>query len=393
MKFNRSFWTFTALAAVLVVGLLAIGSTFGVKCAVVAYLGANALCSPLMSFSLGAHTSIADLWTPAVWIPGIAERLTTRKSLINSGICVRNPYTAEAVAGPGTKVEVPFIREVHVDDAPQQENNDVTVSSLASGKQTIAILNRRWAVGATALSKAVSGADPLGSAFNFMADNRLRQRQKTLLSILRGVFGNAAAPGAGAAAFKAMRRDIFLEAGAAPAAGQLFSSDEYIKSLGLMGEVKDMLDGCVIVCHSAIEQAMLLQDDITVVRDSEGKPRIQTYKNAPVFVSDLLYRAGATSGMVYDTYIFAPGAVAYDEAPQTSNVGDVASLVKIEDGKQNNVAFADYTRFCMHPQGASWAGAPAGQSATNAELATEGNWTLALNDIKNARIVCLRTNG
>ncbi|HYC65869.1 MAG TPA: hypothetical protein VEC14_14160 [Reyranellaceae bacterium] len=374
-------------------GFLAAEALLGFEVAVLLFGLLLVSGMPKASYTLGAHTNVANLWTPAIWVQGMAERVTTRPSLINSGIMARDRIIQEAAEGPGTKIEIPFIKEPNISDGIQVENNDVTIDNLTSGKQTAAILNRRWGIGNTALSKAVSGADPLRAALDFMSDIRLRQRQVTLLNILRGVFGFAAAPGAGAAAFKPMRRDIFSETGAAPTAEKLFSSDEFVKTLGLFGEVKDNLDSCAIVCHSAIEQAMLLQDDITFIRDSEGNKRIKTYKGAPVFVSDLLSRAGTVSGTVYDIYIFLPGAIAYGEKPQTSEVGEVAALLKVEDAKQNNVGYADYTRFIMHPQGAAWTGNPAGQSATNAELATEGNWSLAYGDAKNVRVACLRTNG
>lgn len=340
-----------------------------------------------------AHTTIANLWTPVTWIPGVAERVTTRTSILNSGILVTDPTIKAVATGPGRVAEIPFIKEPNFADEIQVEGTAPTVNNLTSGQQTCTILNRVSAIGNTALSKAVSGADPLRAAYDFISDIRLRQRQTTLISTVRGAFGFSAAPGAGSAAFKALRRDIFSETGASPTSEKLFSSDEYIKTLGLMGEAKDSLDGAVILCHSAIEQAMLLQDDITVIRDSEGKARVRTYKDAPVFVSDALVRAGTTSGFVYDTYIFMPGAIAGGEKDQSDQVGEVASMLLEGDIAKNNVALYDRTRFVLHPQGAKWGGTPAGQSATNAELATEGNWTLAYGDVKNVRMVCLRSNG
>ncbi|WP_438482735.1 hypothetical protein [Oleiharenicola lentus] len=386
------------LAAVLLVGLLAFGldqlaTHYGPKVAVCAFLAVNAMFMPKPSMTLGAHTTVANLWVPAIWIVGIAERVLTRVGLINSGIAIRDPQIVEAASGGGTAVEIPFFKEADMQDDIQVENGDLTIQNVTSGKQRAAILNRRLGFGATALSKGVSGADPLGFALDTVSDNRLRNRQRTLLHIMRGVFGFAAAPGAGAAAFKTLRRDIFSETGAAPSADKLFSSDEFLKTIGLLGELKDTMDDAVIVCHSDIETAMSLQEDVTIIRDSEGKKRVKDYKGSRVIVSDLLRRAGGVSGFVYDTYIFMPGAVAYGEKPQASEVGEISTFYPILDTSKNNKGFADYTRFIMHPQGAAWAGNPAGQSATNAELAVEANWTLAYADARGARIVCLRSNG
>ncbi len=369
---------FTVLLGLIVIGLGKFFDAFGIHFPIVASLG----------------TAIADLWTPDVWIPGLAEQSTVRPSLINSGIAVRNAQLTEVASGGGITANVPFFKEPNFADEIQVQGTAPTKNVLTSGKQIAPILNRVSASSYEALAGGVSGTDPVAYALNVMAGIRLRQRQTALLNILRGVFGNAAAPNAGSAAFKANRSDIFLEAGASPAAGQLFSSDAFIDALSLLGEAGDEVatDG-VIVCHSLIAAGMLKGDDIDYFRTSEGLPMLRRYKGMAVFVSDLLKRAGGTSGSVYDTYAFLPGAVGTGDKPQTNVIGDVASLTTKDEASTNTNEIYDRTRFVLHPQGAKWTGTPAGQSATNAELATEGNWALAYGDVKNVRMVCLRTNG
>lgn len=340
-----------------------------------------------------AFTTISDLWTPAVWIPGLAERSTVRPSLINSGIAARNPEIESAASGGGTQANIPFLKTPNFDDEIQAQNTDITINAIGSGLQVAPILNRGSGLGSEALAGAVSATDPVGFVLDSIADLRLRQRQKTLLNILRGVFGFAAAPGAGSAAFKAMRSDIFIEAGATATAANLFSSDAFIDVAGLFGELGDLLERGAVVAHSKVVSAMKKQDDVTTIRDSEGKIVMHTYKGLPLFVSDLLVRAGGTSGFVYDTYLILPAAVATGEKPQVNQVGQTASLLMHENAIKNQVAVLDRNRFILHPQGAKWQGTPAGNSATNAELATEGNWALAFGDVKNVGIACLRTNG
>lgn len=341
-----------------------------------------------------AHTNLANLWTPDIWINGLRERVTTRTSIINSGLVVRDPLIDEAASGPGIKAQIPFIKDPNFANEIQVENTAPTINNLTSGKQIAAILNRVSAIGNTALSKAVSGADPLSAALDIIADLRLRQHQTTVLNILRGVFGFASTPTGGSAAFKSLRNDIFLEAGATATAANLFSSSAFIDTTSLLGEVKDKMLQGVVLMHSVVAATALKQDSIAYVRDSEGRVILQTYKGIPLFISDLLRRAGGTSGYVYDTYFALPGAIASGSKPQVAEVGEVASLlIDKSDIAKNNIAIYDRTRTIFHPQGAAWGGTPAGQSATDAELATEGNWTNALNDIKNVGIVCLRTNG
>jgi hypothetical protein len=63
------------------------------------------------------------------------------------------------------------------------------------------------------------------------------------------------------------------------------------------------------------------------------------------------------------------------------------------DAAKNNIALYDRTRFLMHVVGTKWKGSPAGQSATNAELATAGNWELAYTSAARVPAVRIQTNG
>jgi hypothetical protein len=74
------------------------------------------------------------------------------------------------------------------------------------------------------------------------------------------------------------------------------------------------------------------------------------------------------------------------------DVIDVASLqLDLEKGK-NNASIYDRTRFLLAPAGVKWVGTPAGQSATNAELQTIGNWTLQFQSANRVGVCMIRTN-
>jgi hypothetical protein len=53
----------------------------------------------------------------------------------------------------------------------------------------------------------------------------------------------------------------------------------------------------------------------------------------------------------------------------------------------------DRSRFIIHPNGMRWTGVPAGQSASNSEFATAGNWALDYETSDRVGITCLRSNG
>jgi hypothetical protein len=240
----------------------------------------------------------------------------------------------------------------------------------------------------------VSGAnpDPIGAIVQQIAIRKQKQRQTALISILRGVFGFSSAP-AGGGALAAVRYDAFSETGAAPAAGLLIDVNKFVDACALMGENAGELSGGILM-HPNIRAALLKQDQISFEHYSTQEGiRLETYKGLRVFVSRNLVRAGGVSGVVYDTYVFTPGTVGWGEKPQVAQTVDTASLSYYEDIQKNVREVYDRSRFLMHVNGTRWTGAPAGQSATNAELATLGNWALDYASADRIGIVCIRTNG
>jgi len=340
-------------------------------------------------------TQIGDLWIPPVWVDGMAEPVVTRDDIFSTGVVVRDPRFDAVATGGGTQGELPNFREPDFADEIQVEGTGPTVNKIGSGKQVCPILNRVSAVGATALAGAVSNSDPLGYALSVAGRLRRRQRVRTLLSMLGGLFGDGAAT---VGAFDGLRKSVAVSTGT-PTTDNLISSDVVLDTVGLFGEAKTKLaNGGCMYCHSAIETALAKQDDIDYVRDSEGKIVMRSYKGMQVFVDDTLVRT--VSGIkIYTTYFFSPGSVALGDKPQVTYAGEsesVASITSKVDEATNERTIYDRTRFVLQPNGAKWTpadGVPAGQSATNAELATKGNWTLAFADVRNVGIAQLETNG
>jgi len=384
------------IVAAFVFGLSVVAAKYGVLAAVGAYLVVDSLFRvPAFSARLGLITQIADLWTPAIWIPGMAERVVTRPSLLNSGAVVRDPLLDEIATGGGVQGVMPFLKELDGDETPQVEDTAPTPQKMGSGQQICPILNREVAVAFTALARAVAAAtpgaqargpvDPVQLCLDVLSDWRLRRRQRALVNALRGFFATAAA---------ANSEDHFLETTVGLDSGLHYIKSSFINAaLARLGENKEAMIYGAMVCHSVIENALLNQDEIEVIRNSDGKIILRTYKGMPVFVSDTLSRAGTTSGTVYETYFFLPGSVGMGDKPQSDQIGDVSSLLVDGDAAKNNLTIYDRTRYLLHPVGARWTGTPAAQSATNAELATAGNWALAYGDVKNVGIVRVRTNG
>lgn len=355
-----------------------------------------------------AVTSISDLWAPGIWIRGLNEKMNTLPSLISSPIVKRTAEFDALAEGGGETVNIPYFRDItDQNDSIQIEGSQPTLQKLGSGKQIAPIFNRNSGLAASALSSAVIGAGetPVEAVLSQLAMRKQKQRQSLLVSTLRGIFGFSSVPG-GAGVLGDVRNDVFLEAGAAPPATQCISPYAVADTIARLGELADTTLGGGILMHPLIRAALIKQDQISFTHFSQQSGTLLTgqavsgvqleyYKGYRVFVSNLLVRAGAASGYVFDTYIFAPGCFAWGEKAQKDGtlIADVAALAFYQDPRLNQAEVYDRSRFLLHPNGLRWIGTPAGQSAANSELGTAANWTLDYSTADRCGMVCLRSNG
>lgn len=348
-----------------------------------------------------AIASVADFIIPEIWIPGMTEPIVEGKNIMTSPAIASSPLFAQIASGPSDSANIPFFKEPDFADAIQIEGMKPTVNGISHIKQVAPILNRVSACGVTALAAAVSGTDPLGEMLMFQAKIRMRQRQTTLLNILRGAFG---AHTDTTAAFNALRSNLCTTSGSL-VAGNLIDLPAVLTLAALLGDAVENLEGGVLWIHPDIKKALLEQDIIDYDQPSTaGTLTLRNYRGCQIFTNSALKTTATINSVpsvpIYRSYLFAPRSIAVGDKPQTTNVGDVASITTEALASTNNREVFDRTRFLMQPSGLSWKGTPAGQSASNAELATIANWELAKNadtsaefDPKNVGIVELITNG
>lgn len=346
-------------------------------------------------------TSITNLWDPDIWVAGLKERQATYPSLLNSGAVVDNGVLDAIATGPGTSANAPFLKDAtDADDEVQVEDTAPTTdNTLTSGLNVVTILNRVCQNSSTALAAQVSGVNPVQACIDVIAERRLKQRQKTALAMLRGLFGTAGARN-GAGCLSAVRlggttAEPFTEDGANADETQVISPKLFIKAKMLLGELANELKNGVFWCHPNIRAQLEILD---AENFKDGVPSelpftVTTYRGVPIFDSESLVRPGTTSGYVYDCYLLGRGVIGKGEKAQQGDTIDVASLQMDTDKAKNNEIIYDRTRFVMHVDGTKWVGTPAGQSATNAELQTVGNWNLVYSSASRVGGVAFRING
>ena len=346
-----------------------------------------------------AIATISNLWTPAIWIQGMREKQATFPSILNSGVAVTNAIFDGIAAGAGTSANIPFFRDISdQSDAPQAEDTAPAIQGITSGLQVAPILNRETNNRVTALAAQTSGSDPVGEFVNVLVERRMKQRNATLIALLRGAFAGLGASGA-TAALDDVRLDSFDETGTDATTVQTMGADLFITGKALLGELADTLINGALIAHPNVIASLERsdKDSFKTILESNLPFRITTYRGVPLFSSSLLARAGTTNGYVYETYLLASGIVAHGSKPQVGGTPanpaiDVASLNYNPDVNLNNERIYDRTRFLMHLNGLKFTGTPGGQSATNAELATAASWDLVYTTADRVGAVCIRTN-
>lgn len=337
-----------------------------------------------MSFNL------ADAYEPAVWKKTLDEKTKAAWSLANS-VAVRTVEDFSSTCnGPSRSVELPFFRDIEdQDDEIQVERTAPSMQGLGTGKQVVKVLNRVIANDASAESRDLGHDDPLGVFLGRRANRYLANRQKKMRSILTGVFGTA---------LSANSIDHFEEA-TNTTAGNFWNVDYFHDATSRLGVLEQSLSGGVVFVHPDIYAAMKKADEITFVKPSEGMPFLPTFKGMALFMDAGLSRTGTTSGTVYSSYLIGAGAFGHGIAEQPFyDLGarfnpSLSHFALHGDPKTNVLEIFDRTREIIHIDGTSYTGSVAGETATNAELATANKWTLAYADAKKVPIVRIRTNG
>jgi hypothetical protein len=355
-----------------------------------------------------AATQISDLWIPAVWVQAMRERQATYPALFNSGVVATADLFNTIASGAGNSANVPFLKDItdQSDEVQVEGTAPVNNNNQPGSTQVFPLLNRVTKNSATALAAQISWVQPMDAIIDQLTMRRLKQRQTTLVSQLRGLLGTGATVNGSAAALSAVRlggavanAEPFIEDGNAATANQLISPDKIINTKALMGELGDELKNGCLLMHPNVKARLEVLDSLnfkSVIMPSELPWTITTYRDIPIFTSVALARVGTVSGFVYDTYIITKGVVGYGEKGQQGDTTDVASLQYFRDRDLNNELIWDRTRFMLGINGTSWTpggGVPALQSPSNAELGNPANWSLVFQSANRVGVTAIRTNG
>jgi len=332
-------------------------------------------------------TKLSDILVPEVWVPYFIQRTAELNALVQSGIVVPDSELDKLAQGGGTLINMPFFNDLTGDDEVLSDTSPLSVNKITTSKDVARLHMRGKAWGASDISKALSGADPLAAIADLVADYWNRREQALLFAGLAGVFADNAANDAS---------DLIQNNGITNGTPGSFAADNLIGPEAVIDAKTKLGDAAgkltAIGMHSIPFSRLQKLNLIDMVPDSEGKITIPTYLGLRVLVDDTCPVANAngsnaTNGYLYTTYLFGQGAVGRGE-------GNAPVPVETDrDSLQGEDYLINRRHFILHPRGIKWTeNTCTGNSPTNAELATAANWDRVY-EKKNIRIVKLVTNG
>lgn len=311
-------------------------------------------------------TKIADVIVPEVFNPYVIERTAELSALVKCGIIVKDKELDSLALAGGRLINMPYWKDLNGDDEVLDDNGALTPGKITAGQDVAALLMRGKAWSVNDLATALSGDDPMKAIGDLVAEYWARQRQKTLLAVLKGVFASSTMSG--------NVHDISsLEGDLAKINGTSF-----IDAKTKLGDASDKLTA--VAMHSTVFAELEKQNLIQYIPNSQGVVDFPSYLGRKVIVDD----GCPKDGDVYTTYLFGQGAIGQ---------GNGAAPVPTEtdrDSLAGEDILINRQHFLLHPRGVKFTDSSvAKKSPSNAELADQANWSRVYEN-KNIRIVAFK---
>jgi hypothetical protein len=318
-----------------------------------------------------ASTRLSNIIVPERWVPYVVQRTTELSMLWTSGIIQPVAELNGFVSDGGNTLNMPFWQDLSGEsEVLSATGAALSVNPITSAQDQSVVLARGKAWGVNELAAALSGDDPARIIGDLVASWWARDMQRTLKSVLTGVFGAAS-----------MSSNIHDVSGVAGSEG--ISAINYLDAVQKLGDAKDNI--AAIVMHSAVETQLAKLNLIEFVTFADSQSRVPFLMGKRVIVDDGMTVTGSGANAVYDTILFGQGAIGY--ADGTGN-----RLTAVETDR-DSLAGEDYSinrrMFVLHPRGVRYIGAATGGGPDNTTLATGASWSRVY-DPKAIRMVLFR---
>lgn len=320
-------------------------------------------------------TKLSDIIVPELFNPYVINRTMELSALFQSGIITRNAEF-DALASEAAPIHnMPFFEDLAGESEAIIEDVELTANKITSNKDVSTTIRRAMMWSATDLSAALAGSDPMQAIASLVAGFWARDKQKELIAVLKGVFGD---DGTGNAPLSDHILDISKGSGNAAK----ISASSFIDACQLLGDAQQQLTA--VAMHSATKAQLKKNNLIETERDSNSV-EFDTYQGRRVIVDD----GCPVEDGVYTTYLFGQGAIAYGEG---SPVGFVATEVDRDKKMGSGVDYLiNRNVFIMHPRGVKWTNENRAnvETPTRTELADPKNYEMVY-EPKQIRMVAFK---
>lgn len=328
-----------------------------------------------------AVTKISDVIVPELFNSYVVNRTMELSAFIQCGIVVNSPEFDKLASEAARTHNMPFFEDLTGDSEATLEGVEMTPAKIGSDKDVSTTILRQKMWGASNLSAALAGADPMKAIGDLVATYWARDMQKELIAILSGVFGTFT-PEGGTATTR-MADHILDLTKATSAAAKIISAEAFIDACQLLGDAQAQLSG--IVMHSATKSHLKKKNLIATERDSKDV-EFDTYQGRRVTVDD---GCPVDKDGNYTSYLFGNGAIALGN-------GNPVGHVPTETDRDKRIGGGvDYLinrkAFILHPRGIAYTKAVREhvETPTRKELANPQNWN-PVYEPKQLRIVALK---
>lgn len=308
----------------------------------------------------------------------VTQRILDTNAFNNSGVIVTNPtLDAHVKSGLGQTINMPHFNPINTADEPNISTDDPGSSAvpkkIGTGQITARklMLNQHWA--SMDLVPAMNGnVDPVAVIANQIADYWSVIYSKYLISAAVGVLADNEANDSG---------DMLAGDGLSP-----MDADLIIDAKQTAGDRQTIFGA--IAMHSQVYSNLQKAQLITFVKPNESTS-FAVYNDLLVVVDDALPVTGA-GPFVYTSVIFGAGSFMLGNGSAKVPF-NVSREELVGDGEGEELVHSR-RHFALHPNGFTFSGTPAAQSATRAELEAATAWDRVY-DRKRINMAFIKSNG
>lgn len=315
-------------------------------------------------------TKIIDTITPKVFNAYMDQYINEHSLLVRSGAVVADERVSRNITAGGLTVNMPFWNDLSGEDQVLSEDKEIETGKITSGKDVAAVLYRGQGWSVNELAGVVSGSDPMRAILDRIGGFWLRQEQKVLMAVLKGLFATSGP----------LADTHLLDLSKKPGKAAVVDAKAILDAKQLMGDASRKLK--ILAVHSSVYTKLQKDNLIQYIQATDANIQIPTYLGYTLLVDDEL----TPEGDVYTSYLLGSGAFG-------RNTGHPEGLTTFETERKAAAGVDNvYTRraLTMHPYGVRWQdNSIVGLTPSNAELATAENWKKVYED-KNIGIVAIR---